>query len=113
MSIYLNEWDIANIVDDLRDRDDLPNLRRAAATLDRLRVWTDRNSDGWPYWRAPRNASQKLAQALQAWTESNRRGYGDTDLSDANLRKILTPVKSFLTRHGADHSLVIHTDREV
>ena len=78
-----------------------PNGYAAAEALDQLMVWTDNNSDGWPYWSKPSNAAKRLQEWLSGWRK--RYVAGDmTDLTDAELSAMLRPIKAFLTRQGAD-----------
>ena len=101
--MWMNEWDI----DDAARyfvvrRDEFPNLMRGAMVLHRLMVWTNNNSDGWPYWTKPGRASAKL-QALVG----DRRHRINGDITEQELRKALTPIKAFLTRQGINHSDII------
>lgn len=82
----------------------LHNYERGALVLSHLKTWTNQNSDGWPYWAPPKRASAKLQAALE---EMMRTHFRDVqDLTEAELRKLLTPIKSFLTRRGVDHAEV-------
>lgn len=99
MSFILNEYDVAYAVERVAGRDDLPNLRTAAATLARLVEWTNANSDGWAYWRKPAAASKQLQ------LEVDRRVLGlatwptyMVDLTDRELKQALGHIKAFLTR---------------
>lgn len=106
----LNDYEVANLVDRLADRDDLPNTRRAAVTLARLVEWTNRNSDGWAYWPKPDRASRKLQEVLQIWERNYWAGADLPDLPEADLRRLFAPIKSFLTRQGVDHDLIFRND---
>lgn len=98
----MNEYDIEEAVC-LFQQDSTPNLARGAQVLDRLKDYTNRNSDGWPYWQKPKRASAKLQALLE---DARRRGRaGDyADAPGPELAKALTPIRSFLTRQGADHT---------
>lgn len=105
--MWMNEMDLDNLVYNCRDMR-RPVLRRAAHILSQLRDWTNANSDGWCYWQAPSRAASKmmtLAQGIQpdGWRSST----DDTDMTEADFKKALTPIKSFLTKHHVDHALVI------
>lgn len=97
--MWLNEMD----VQEARNRalqDDKPNLQHATEVLDRLVEWTNNNSDGWPYWRKPSAASKRLQEAIYpryfgAWDKRV-----EDDITDAELKKAIAPIKAFCTRQG-------------
>jgi hypothetical protein len=70
--------------------------------IDRLRYWTNRNSDGWAYWPKPVRAAKNLMVLL----ESGDR-WDPADVTEAELKKAIVPIKSFLTRHGVAHEEVL------
>lgn len=101
--MMLNEYEITEAWH-FAGTNNLPNLRRGALILSRLRGWTNQNSDGWAYWAPPSKASARLQTALQ---EMMRTHYRDVqDITEAELRKMLSPIKAFLTRRGVDHAEV-------
>ena len=69
--------------------------------------WTNDNSDGWPYWAKPSNASKNLQHAILAELRDVRSGWVNDDLDPEELGKLLRPIKAFLTRHGADWKEVL------
>ena len=92
-----NAWHFAGV-------NNLPNLGRCALILSRLATWTNQNSDGWAYWTPPQRASARLQAVLE---EMMRTHYRDVqDIPEAELGKLFTPIKAFLTRRGVDHSEV-------
>ena len=99
---FLNEYEIEDAVARL-ERTDALNLLAAARTLQALVEWVNSHSDGWPYWQAPRKAAARLV----ALVGSQPHRWNPEDVSDADLRRALTPLKSFLTKHGVDHGLVL------
>lgn len=52
------------------------------------------NSDGWYSWRAPSRAAEKLMTLL------DKARPGSPEPSETELKKSLTPIKSFMTRRG-------------
>lgn len=87
---WLNEYDIA---DATRRWSYDPVIGPAARTLHNLMRAVNSNSDGWPYWQAPRKASQKLQDFVAlppATREEQREAY----------KAALTQVKRFRTKHG-------------
>lgn len=103
--MWMNRYEIADAQS--VDAETLPNAARAARILDRLVEWTDQNSDGWPYWSKPSKAADKLMTALKAAMDSRFRHPYDVDITDAVLKGALTPIKSFLTKQGVDHALIL------
>lgn len=99
----MNEYDIEDAVRQFSNTD-TPNLLAGATTLLRLMQWTNRNSDGWPYWTKPTTAARKLMELLQ-----NADRFDPVDVTDAELKRAYTPIKAFLTKQGADHELVFPT----
>lgn len=112
--MWMNEWE----VEDLQRRfdDDTPNLCNAAQILGRLVDWTNNNSDGWAYWQKPSNAASSLMDALRQ-KERDQREDGCvaregkvvkfTDLTDAELKQVLRPIKAFLTRQKVEHNTIL------
>lgn len=99
--LYLNDYDIATAQQAFGDAD-TPNLSAAAQTLANLAQWANENSDGWPYWSAPKTAAKALMIQIQhSLTEYHRGGVVD-DTTGPHLNKCYTPVKAFLTKQGAD-----------
>jgi len=103
--MWMNEYDIEDALR-LTAYFELPNARRAAEILSRLKDWTNNNSDGWPYWQKPSRAADKLMTALTSAIDASRR-HDNVDMTEAELQKALTPIKSFLTRHGVAHSDIL------
>lgn len=98
--MWLNEYDIIDATDRF-DRGDTPNLLAGAHALRRLMEWTNCNSDGWPYWQKPSRAADKLMTLIEC---ADR--FDPQDITDAQLKAAYTPIKSFLTKHGTDHTEV-------
>jgi hypothetical protein len=108
MSFILNEYDVDDAVRYFDTIDgDFPNYNKAAQAMSALVDWTNRNSDGWPYWSKPAAASKRLQEALStAMLARYSHPYRpERDLTSKELKSLLTPVKAFLTRHGAVLSL--------
>lgn len=91
--ISMNRWDVEDAAELLQGD---PVLGPASATLLSLMRWTDRNSDGWLYWRKPGNASRSLQALIPSRYE-----YGNYDYeapSAAEVRKAYGPIKAMATR---------------
>jgi hypothetical protein len=105
--MFVNEWDIERLVTSTNDGDH-PNLHQAALTLERFKDWVNSNSDGWPYWIKARKSSERLQERLHAF-DTARFSWGSSDAADiteAELKRLYTPIKSFLTRHGSGKDIV-------
>lgn len=88
-------------------------LGAAAITLQNLRDWTDRNSDGWAYWPKPTRAAARLMRLLDLVTRQERSSlanlneYGHLSVNPADVRKAYVPIRAFLTRQGVDSKTII------
>lgn len=89
---WMNEYEIEEAVRRF-DPEETPNLAAGAATLYCLMQWTNRNSDGWPYWQPPARAASKLMDLL-----SNADRFDPQDITDADLATALRPIKAFRTK---------------
>lgn len=98
---FLNEWDAEDLVIRFGGHH-TPNLLAAAETLQSLVYWANRNSDGWAYWPKPARAAAKLIALLD---DADR--WNPQDVTPAQVKAALTPVKAFLTRQGVEHAEVI------
>jgi hypothetical protein len=87
-----------------------PVLGPATRTLYNLCQWTNRNSDGWPYWAKPRRAAGRLETLIRR-DGTSRYLYDDRDDATVDeLKAALRPVKAFRTRHQADFEIVESLD---
>ena len=91
---FMNRCDIDDAV---RFSINLPVLHKAALILQDLMNAVDGCSDGWCYWKAPVKAADKLMTLI----ERDRDNWGKvrTDITEAELQKALTPIRSFCTKH--------------
>lgn len=105
---WMNEYDVERAVDLIGD--ETPNLRRGAQVLYNLMEWTNSHSDGWPYWQKPSRAASKLMEHLEAANRNRYRG-DEEDITDAELKAALSPIKAFLTRQGVEHNLIFREER--
>lgn len=100
----MNDYDIEEAVGRFADH---PLLGPATLTLDNLRRAVNRNSDGWPYWRAPSAAAAKL-MALIEGDRTARYRFDDerADVTEEAVKAAYRPIKAFRTRHGIDFEIV-------
>lgn len=97
--LLLNEYDVQDC--EVRAiRSHMPVAAKGARVLMGLVDWTNENSDGWVYWAPPGRASAKLQEALYVRLIGAYDKRPDGDLTEAELRRLLAPIKSFLTRRG-------------
>ncbi len=97
--MFLNEYEVDEYLRMFGG--DQPNLQQAAEALNRLMWWADANSDGWAYWPKPARAARKLQMLLDGKSSCS------PDVSGAELKAALTPIKAFLTRQGVDSKGVL------
>jgi hypothetical protein len=106
--MFMNEYDVEETVAVLAPYvDECPNLGVGMVVRLKLVNWTNANSDGWCYWPKPVRAAKSLMEALSAAKTAAFRGDEVVDLTDAQLAKVLRPVRAFLTREGASFVEVV------
>jgi hypothetical protein len=103
--MWLNEHEVEEMQQRL-DAEATPNLAKAAWVLGNLVEWTNRNSDGWPYWQKPSRAAKRLQEMLHERDYAIRFGHDRSgqplsDVTASELTQAFRPIKSFLTRHGS------------
>lgn len=99
--MFLNQDDVVEIGAAVR-LSGLQNVHRAHIVLKRLVDWVNQNSDGWGYWGKPVRASAKLQEALYVRFLGVAGGRVRVDLTDAELKRLFSPVKAFMTRQNVD-----------
>lgn len=89
---YMNDYDLESA----RRRfigESMPNRLALTMVVDNLRVWADDHSDGWAFWRKPARAASSAMALIDSHTFRER-----SDVSDAEMRAAVRPIKAFLTR---------------
>ena len=109
--MWMNRYEVSETAERV-DATEFPNVAQVAQTVENLMHWADENSDGWTYWPKPSRAASKAMEMLDAHEKAERRGWtpqdGDVeDITDADMRKVLSPIKAFLTRQGVEHKNVL------
>lgn len=106
---YMNDYDIES-ARRRYGRGETPNRLALVMVVDHLREWTDGHSDGWAYWPKPCRAAEKAIVLIEstAYPEYERRQR--EDITDAEMRDAVKPIKAFLTRHK---HIVTPEDREM
>lgn len=99
--IYLNDHEIDNAQRAAAEDIHRPNLQMAVLTLARLQEWANRNSDGWHSWPKPCRAASKLQEHVQREYLGRWDSRTEDDITKTQLKAALSPVRSFLTRHGS------------
>ncbi len=78
-----------------RNQHACPNVRKGVRLLYRLMQAVDAQSDGWPYWKAPAEAADKLMDLIRTagniWYDT--RG----TITDAQLKAAITPIRRMVT----------------
>jgi hypothetical protein len=92
---WMNEYEVNDAVGRYSEH---PVLGPASRTLHNLMVWTNQNSDGWPYWPKPARAAAKLMELM---VEGHDWDPDREDVTREQYLKALQPIKAFRTRQGA------------
>jgi hypothetical protein len=103
--MWMNDSEIEEAADRYRLH---PVLGPATRTLQNLAAWVNGNSDGWPYWRQPARAADKLMTLIggyRDWMDDPDRA----DVTAAAYRAALRPLKTFRTKQANDRAVL---DRE-
>jgi hypothetical protein len=101
--MFMNEHEIEDLEYRTRNWEhQAPNLVHAIQVLNELKNWTNRNSDGWPYWAKPVRAAKQLMVLIQSDNPYYRSIDTVGDIDEKDLRKALVPIKAFRTRQGIE-----------
>lgn len=95
---WMNQWEIEEAKQQCARH---PILRKATQVLYDLMTLTNEVSDGWHYWPKPSRAASRLQELIQRGIE---RRFDDRlpDVTETELKRALTPIKSLMTRHAKD-----------
>lgn len=107
MSNWMNESEITDAAHRV-DPAETPVLATGILLLTRLVVWTNQNSDGWCYWQKPSNAASKLQGLIESKNPHRMKWDDEPDITEAELRKAITPIKAMLTKHGVDANAILY-----
>lgn len=94
--MFLNQYDVEQMAG--QQHADL-NVRKGVRLILRLMQATNDQSDGWAYWSPPSKSIEKLVQLLQ--TAGNLMYGTRGSISDADLRKAVSPIRAMVTRQRA------------
>lgn len=94
--IFMNEYDIDYACQRYAAH---PVLGPATRFLSHFKDEVNAHSDGWPYWSAPVKSAAKLMALIQQGTAT-----------DAEVRKALGPIRSFMTRRGIKAGMTLPKD---
>jgi hypothetical protein len=87
---FLNRWEIDDKANRHRNH---PVLGPATQYLVEFRDMVDENSDGWAHWSAAPTAAARLMKIAETPP------IAADDVTLADVRKALTPIKSLCTKH--------------
>lgn len=91
--MFMNQCEIENAAS---QQHDCPNVRKGVRLLLALVQSVNEQSDGWAYWPAPSRSAEKLQELLKTAGNLNYGTHGK--ISDADLKKAITPIRSMVTR---------------
>lgn len=99
--LFMNESNIEEAKHRFRNH---PVLGKATRILDSFKDKVNVNSDGWHYWKAPVLAAKRLMEFIQSHNNYGPRPMADEPPppTEALLKKALTPIKTFYTKHNWD-----------
>lgn len=95
--LYMNDFDLA-FAGSRFARGRTPNRLALTRVVDELRHWTNDNSDGWAYWPKPCRAARSAMVLIQSTTNAANHEQEAHDITEAELKAALRPIKAFLTR---------------
>ena len=90
--MWMNQFDIESAA---QARHECPNVCKGIRLLHSLMQSVNDQSDGWAYWRAPSVAAEKLMELLSTAGNLNYGSRGT--ISDADLKKAITPIRTMVT----------------
>ena len=76
-----------------------PILGKALRFLQRYRAEINAHSDGWGYWKSATGAAEKLMDLLYLYTKPEP-WPAPPPLTEAMVKKTLTPIKTFCTKNA-------------
>ncbi len=101
---FMNQWDVEEAAARFQNH---PILGPATATLHNLMDWTNSHSDGWAYWPKPTRAAARLMELIERdGTAQYRFDDEREDVTVAEYRVALRPIKAFRTRQAGDFEIV-------
>lgn len=95
--LYMNDYDL-DFARRRFTRASKPNRLALVMVVDNLRDWTNQHSDGWAYWPKPARAAASAMRLIQSTTNDANDRQEATDITDAEMRAAVRPIKAFLTR---------------
>lgn len=97
--LYMNDYDLL-VAEQRFSRGRTPRRADLARVVLRLAYYADENSDGWAYWPKPARAARKAMEAIQSTTSAANAEQEASDITEAERRAALAPIKAFLTRQN-------------
>lgn len=98
--LYMNDYDL-HMARQRFTRATCPNRLALVMVVDQLREWSDFWGDGWMSWPAPPRAARQAMLLIRSTTNEQNRLQETHDISDAEVRRAVAPIKAFLTRQKA------------
>lgn len=100
---FMNEHEVEDAAYRFEDHE---ILGPATRTLQNLVDVTNRNSDGWAYWPKPCRAAAKLQELIVRDGTYQYHSGGRPDVTVAEYKRALVPLKAFRTRSGLPFEIV-------
>jgi len=100
---FMNDYDLQSAIRRYT-QGSTPNRLAVALVVSNLAEETNWVSDGWAYWPKPCRAAKNAIELIEstAYPEYERRQR--EDITDAEMRAAVRPIRSFLTRHAGIYS---------
>lgn len=95
--LYMNEYDL-HMARQRFTHATCPNRLALVMVVDHLKDWCDDWGDGWAYWPAAPRAAKQAMLLIKSTTNAQDRLQETHDISDAEVRRAVAPIKAFLTR---------------
>lgn len=96
---FMNEYDLEVAYNRFWEGN-TPNRFHLVLVVHRLRQWADENSDGWAHWPKPGRAASIAMSHIESRTNRENDQQEREDITDAEFRRALAPIKAFLTRQN-------------
>lgn len=96
--LFMNEYDRTGAIHRFT-RASKPNRLALALVVDNLATWTDNHSDGWAHWPKPARAAAAAMHHIVSTTHAENERQESEDITEAEMRAAVRPIKAFLTRH--------------
>lgn len=96
--MWMNEAEIDNAIDRFASH---AVLGKASRFLGAFRDEVNAHSDGWPYWKRPAAAADRLMTLVHGHMFAGMGAFPRLPApTDAEVNRAIVPIKAFYTKHG-------------